>query len=158
MNYAGTVSFVTFLTYTASASIRPTDPIIFRIHNGLYLKMQGSSTISAIFKNYTLTGSTTVNTVGDVSTYTLVVPLVDALTSSAMFIIKVPSQLILSANCPVFATSTTIKANPSCSISGNQIIVTQIASGSTFPVQTITISISSITNPPSAVKIDDWLV
>ena len=67
---AGLSATITFIRYRAPPSTKTTDPITFTIFTNGYSKMIGSSTLTAIAKNYSLTVAATSLIVNQYTTYT----------------------------------------------------------------------------------------
>ena len=162
----GTSVTITFIRYRAPPSVKPTDPITFTVFTNGYSKMIGSSSISAVAKNYTLQVSVDSNVVNQYTAFQFAFTLADPLSSSGFIEVVLDPQLSSSAlqlatiqtNLTISVSGSNVQSAPStqitsATVNGSQSYVLRISNlnntASSVTTQALTIAVSNLLNCPS---------
>lgn len=156
-NFIGETHYITFQTFTAPRSTRPTSPIRFVVLSSTgYEKLAGTNTIRAVEKTYSSTLAISTTLVSSMSNYSVSFVLADPLASNAMIVLTLPISIAVLV-CPALNPSATVSANPACSIApisspNYTITITGFNSSSAAIAagQTIVVTLLNVTNYYSA--------
>lgn len=153
----GESHYITFQSYLAPRSTRPTNNIRFVVLSARgFEKYVGNGTITAVEKTYTSTLAATNLSVVRTSNYSISFTLADSLTTTGMIVLTVPLQIAVNS-CPQLTPTATLRQSPTCSISntGSSYTVTMTNLNSTNSAissgQTVTIIFINIVNYYSSI-------
>lgn len=150
--FAGAVCRISVSNYTAPPSVKTTGNFILQIYNNQnYLKMQGTTTLTAQANTFTMSVAASSYLINQNAVYTFTITTLNFLTNTSYILITFPSGLAFNLSTSCLTNNFTSPAASSCSTNGSNIRLDSLTT-SGISANTYTLSIQSIINPNRALS------